>query len=201
MDVAVSLGGAAGPWDLSAPVAGERKVFDQLIDPAGAWWAASFPGATYAQIIDDANNLFGVFRMTASALEMVGVVSAQDGLTRTLLTYATPIPVLKLPLAAGDQWTADSLVSGQASGVLFAAQEHYAFTVTARGTTKVPAGSFDSLRLRMDYTQTYGLLVTTRITWLHLAECYGAIARVRSTDGETSPDFTRAAEYRRLAAP
>ena len=55
--------------------------------------------------------------------------------------------------------------------------------------------------MRMDYTQTFGLLVTARITWLHLAECYGVIARVRSVDGETQPDFTRATEYRRLATP
>jgi hypothetical protein len=90
-------------------------------------------------------------------------------------------------------------VSGLASGVAFFAQEKWVFSVDLRGTTKVPAGSFDTLRVRMGYTQTYGLLVTTRIIYLHVAECYGAVARVRSQDNETSSDFTQAAEYRRLA--
>jgi hypothetical protein len=67
--------------------------------------------------------------------------------------------------------------------------------------TKVPAATFDTLRLRAHYTQTYGFLVTTRITLIHLAECYGAVARIRSRDNETVEDFTQAAEYRRLAAP
>ena len=109
--------------------------------------------------------------------------------------------IARFPLQKGSAWTAESDVTGVASGVLFAAHEKYAFTVDARGTTKVPAGSFDTLRLRMDYSQTYGLLVTTRFQYLHLAECYGAVARVRSRDGEPKPDFTTAAEYRRLATP
>jgi hypothetical protein len=63
----------------------------------------------------------------------------------------------------------------------------------------VPAGSFDTLRLRMNYSETVGVYVTTRITYLYLAECYGAVARIRSQDNETSADFTTASEYRRLA--
>ena len=39
------------------------------------------------------------------------------------------------------------------------------------------------------------------IIFLFITECYGTVARVRSTDGETATDFTTASEYRRLAAP
>ena len=199
--VPVDVVAKGGVWDFSAPVSSERKQFDQLVTPSGQWWAADFPTATYAERIDDGQQAYGVFRVSADKLEMLGVVSDQGGVSRTELTYATPIVALQFPLSVGTTWTSQSNVSGLAAGYAFAAAEKYVFTVDQRGTTKVPAGSFDTLRLRMDYTQYYGALVTTRISYLHLAECYGAVARVRSQDDETSNDFTQAAEYRRLATP
>ncbi|MGZ3443148.1 MAG: hypothetical protein ACXVDD_26685 [Polyangia bacterium] len=191
----------AGIWDFSAPVSSEAKQFDQLVDPSGQWWAADFPTASYGERIDDGQQAYGVFRVGSDKLEMLGVVSDQSGLNRTELTYTTPIVVLQFPMSVGTTWTSESDVSGVASGVAFFAHEKYIFAVGQRGTTKVPAASFDTLRLKMSYTQTYGALVTTRISYLHLAECYGAVARVRSKDNETSADFTQAAEYRRLANP
>lgn len=200
-NVPVDVVAKNGVWDFSAPVSSERKQFDQLVTPAGQWWAGDFPTATYAERIDDGQQAYGVFRVSADKLEMLGVVSDQGGVNRTELTYATPIVVLKFPLSVGTSWTSQSNVSGLAAGIGFLANEKYAFSVDQRGTTKVPAGSFDTLRLRMDYTQVYGALVTTRISYLHLAECYGAVARVRSRDDETAQDFTQAAEFRRLATP
>ncbi|HEY7957400.1 MAG: hypothetical protein ACHQ17_03200 [Polyangia bacterium] len=199
MTVPVNNVPQAGVWDFSAPVSGEHETFDQLVSPSGAWWAGDFPTASYAERLDDGQALDGVYRITPTELDLLGVVSDQGGAQETELTYATPIVMLKFPLQVGEQWTSDSNVSGLASGVAFFAQEKWVFSVDLRGTTKVPAGSFDTLRVRMGYTQTYGLLVTTRIIYLHVAECYGAVARVRSQDNETSSDFTQAAEYRRLA--
>lgn len=188
-------------WDFSAPVSSEAKQFDQLVSPSGQWWEPDFAGATYGERIDDGQQAYGIFRVSSDKLEMMGVVSEQNGTTKTELTYATPIVVLKFPLSVGTSWTAESDVSGTASGFAFFAHEKYIFTVDVRGMTKVPAATFDTLRLKMSYTQTYGALVTTRISYLHLAECYGAVARVRSKDNETSSNFTQAAEYRRLANP
>jgi hypothetical protein len=199
--VPVNLVAQNNTWDFSAAVSGEAKQFDQLVTPTGQWWASDFTGATYGERIDDGQQAFGVFRVNGDKLEMMGVVSDQGGLTRTELTYTTPIVVLQFPLAVGNTWTSESDVSGVASGIAFFAHEKYVFTVDKRGTTKVPAASFDTLRIKMAYTQTYGALVTTRISYLHMAECYGAVARVRSQDNETSADFTQAAEYRRLANP
>jgi hypothetical protein len=199
--VPVSVVPQNGAWDFSAPVSGEAKQFDQLVSPSGQWWAADFPTATYAERIDDGQQAYGVFRVGTDKLEMLGVVSDQGGATRTELTYATPIVVLQFPLSVGTTWSAQSTVSGVADGVAFFATEQYTFTVDQRGMTKVPAATFDTLRLKMSYRQLYGALVTTRITYLHLAECYGTVARIRSQDDETSDNFTQAAEYRRLANP
>jgi hypothetical protein len=131
---------------------------------------------------------------------MLGVVGAVS-LPRTELTYTTPIVALAFPLSVGTSWSSESDVSGTVAGVAFLAHEKYSFSVGVRGTTKTPAASFDTLRLGMGYQQQYGALLTTRISYLHLAECYGLVARVRSRDNETSDNFTEAAEYRRLAAP
>lgn len=196
--VAVSLNAVGNTWDFTGSVPNERKSFDQLVSPAGAWWAADFPSATYAELLDDGQAIFGVYRATANALQLLGVVSEQGGVQKTELTYATPIDVLKFPLQVGSSWTSESDVSGFASGIGFFAHEKYTFAVDARGTTKVAAGTFDTLRLRTNYTQTVGFAVTTRVLYLHLAECYGAVARIRSRDNETSNDFTQATEYRRL---
>ncbi len=197
--VAVNLTAQNMVWDFTAPVPSERKVFDQIVSPSGAWWSGDFPTATYAEKLDDGQAVLGVYRATTGALQLLGVVSDQSGTSQTELTYATPIDVLQFPLSTTSSWTSESDVTGLASGIFFSAHEKYVFSVDSRGTTKTPAGAFDTLRLRLGYTQTYGLLVTTRITYLHLAECYGAVARVRSQDNETSNDFTQATEYRRLA--
>jgi hypothetical protein len=189
------------PWDFSAAVTGERKVFDQLISPSGQWWSSSFSNADFAQRIDDGQALWGVYKITPTALQLLGVVSDQSGAQQTQLSYATPIDVVRFPLKVGDSWSSESDVSGTADGVAMFAHEKYDFTVPARGNAKIPAGTFDTLRLRMGYTQTYGLLVTTRITYLHIAECYGMVARIRSQDNETQDPFDQAAEYRRLASP
>jgi hypothetical protein len=187
-----------GVWDFSAPVSGEGKQFDQLLAPSGQWWAGDFTTATYGQRIDDGQQVYGVFRNDPDDLVMLGVVSDENGLEKTELTYATPIIVLKFPLMVGSTWTSESDVSGTADGVAFYAHEKYDFTVDVRGTTRTPAASFDTLRLRMTLTRTFGD-ATTQITYLHVAECYGTVARIRSQDGETSNNFTQASEYRRLA--
>jgi hypothetical protein len=188
-------------WDFSAPVSSEAKQFDQLVSPSGQWWAGDFPDATYGERIDDGQSAYGVFKVSTDKLELLGVVSEQNSVTATKLKYTTPIVVLQFPMAVSTTWTSESDVSGTASGFGFFAHEKYVFAVDKRGTTKTPAGSFDTLRLKMSYSQLYGALTTTRITYLHLAECYGAVARVRSKDNESSAEFTQAAEYRRLANP
>jgi hypothetical protein len=197
----VDLNAQNGVWDFSAAVPNETKTYDQLLSPAGAWWAGDFPNATYAELLEEGQSLYGVYAVTSTALQLLGIVSSDSGVQRTELTYDTPIDMIRFPLTQTSSWTIQANVSGTASGAFFAAQETWSFTVDARGTAKVPAASFDTLRLRANYTQTYGLLVTQRIIYLHLAECYGAVARIRSQDNEPSNDFTQAAEYRRLAAP
>jgi hypothetical protein len=192
----------SGGWDYSAAVSNERKVFDQLMSPSGAWWQGDFPEATYAERLDDSSGLLGIYQATPDALNLIGIVSETDAYPSTSLKYTTPIPLLKLPLMMGKSWMEGSDVTGLYQGVaVFGDHEDWKMTVDARGPTKVPLGTFDTLRVRIDYHQTYGFLDTTRIILLHMTECYGAVARLRSVDNEPSADFTQASEYRRLTVP
>jgi hypothetical protein len=195
----VPVSESGNSWDFSAAVSNESKIFDQILSASGQWWSADFPTASYAELLEDGQTILGVYRVSSDKLELLGMVSEQSGFQQTELTYATPITVLKFPLSAGDQFTTESDITGTYQGIGFIGHDSYGVTVDKRGTTKTPAGSFDTLRIRVNYSQQVGFVTTTRITYLHLAECYGAVARVRSQDNETSNDFTQAAEYRRLA--
>ncbi len=199
MNVAVSLNQQNGAWDFSAASPGDQKTLDELLSAGAQWWSADFPTATHAEKVEDGQNLYGVYRATTAALQLLGIVSDTNGLQKTELTYQTPIDVIRFPLAMGDHWSQTSTVTGFAQGVFVTATDKYDFSVDARGSTKVPALTVDTLRLRFDYSETVGFVTTTRITYLHLAECYGAVARIRSQDNEQSASFTQAAEYRRLA--
>lgn len=191
----------ATPWDFSAAVPSERKVFDQLIAPSGQWWSADFAGADFAQRIDDGQQLLGIYKMTPTSMQLLGVVSDQSGAQQTELKYATPVDVVRFPLKMGSAWTSESDVSGTTVGVATYAHEKHDFSVVARGNVKLPAGNFDTLRLRMQLTQTVGFYSTTQITYLHIAECYGSVARIRSGQDPMADPFDQATEYRRLASP
>ena len=191
----------SGTWDFSAVGASDEKVFDGLTSPTGAWWATSFPDASYAQLLDASSGLLGVYKIEDTRLRLLGAVSATSGFGSTNVKYDPPIDVLRFPLSSTSTWTVSTTLSGTASGIGFYATETWGFKVDDSGTVKTPAATFPSLRLRVDYEQVYGFSVSTRISYLFITECYGTIARIRSNSGETSGDFTQASEYRRLAAP
>jgi hypothetical protein len=197
----VNLVKQSGGWDFSAVAASDQKVFDGLLSPNGPWWAALFPSASYAQLLDSGTGLLGVYRIEDSALRLLGAVSTTGGVGSTAVAYNPPIDVIRFPLKLGDSWSTTSTVTGTYLGVFFDATETWAMKVDDTGSAKTQAATFSTLRLRVDFEQDYGLSITKQIVYLFLAECYGVVTRVRSQNGETSADFTQASEYRRMAAP
>ena len=149
----VSLDAVQGVWDYSATPSADTKVFDGLESPAGAYWESTFPDASYVQLLDQANDLLGVYKIDDSHLYLLGVVSRTSSYPATSLKYGTPIEVLRFPLTVGETWTATSSVSGTAQGIAVTATETWKNTIDASGTVKTPAATFQTLRLRVDYTQ------------------------------------------------
>ena len=186
-------------WDLSKQLSGDADQTVMLASPSGAWWASDFATASYSTTLSASSDLVGVFQVTASAVELLGVVSpASNGGTE--LTYDPPAKILAIPFKAGDTWNSTSTVSGTASGVPSAYTETYASTVDQVGTMTTPYGMFPVLRVATDLTRTEGVttLASTR-TFSWNAECFGAVATITSQDFETKAEFTDAAEVQRIA--
>lgn len=185
-------------WDLTSAAGDVHKL---TLEPvAGQWFAASFPGASYAAVADLASNTLGVFRVTDDALEILGYASAAPN--QTLLVYDQPIASLKFPVTPGQSWvTSAHIVNGTLNGMPYAGLDTYRISVDERGTAALPFLDFaNTLRVHVDLTQTVpGGLSVTRIQYLFFHECYGELGRMVSVPNEPNEQFTSAAEFRRLA--
>jgi hypothetical protein len=198
VDPTGQMTGGGPEWDLTS-MAGE--VHQLTLEPLdGQWFAASFPGASYATQADFASDTLGVFRVTDGALELLGFASRAPN--QTLLVYDAPIASLKFPVRQGDGWvTGARIINGTLMGQPFASSDTYRVSVDARGTAVLPFLRFDNtLRVHVEVSQAVpGGLAVNRIQHLFFHECYGELGRMVSNPGETDPAFTVAAEFRRLA--
>lgn len=192
-------GNGAHTWDLSTALDGDHDVSVSLLDPRGQWWAGDFAGASYATLLSTTSDLLGVFALTDSRLQLLGVVSPTGGSARTELTYDPPVDVLVLPMSPSARWTVDTTVTGLAQGVAAYYTEHYESRVDAVGTVITPYGPFPASRVAVDLTRTVGASFVTTRTFAFVSECYSTIATLVSQNYETGAEFTDAAEVRRLA--
>jgi hypothetical protein len=186
-------------WDLSGDLSGDADRIIELMSPAGAWWEAQFPAASYATILSAESDLLGVFELQSDRLRLLGVVSPDAGLSRTELAYDPPVDVLRLPLTPSLQWTIETTVTGLAQGIGAFYTESYAYRVDAIGQLDTPFGEFPVSRVAIDFSQQVGLLVTTRRSFAFVAECFSTVANVVSQDNESGAEFSDPAEVRRLA--
>lgn len=186
-------------WDLTTEFDGERRELVELTDPAGTWWETTFPDADYYTPLSGQSDLLGVFQITDEALLLLGVVSPEDGLTKTELTYEPAVPVLRVPLQTGDEWEVDSTVSGFYNGVYSLYSERYVFRADETGEVRTPFANFDVVRVRSTLDREVGLLATTIRSFAFVTECFGTIATIASQENETEAEFQDVAELRRLA--
>ena len=186
-------------WDFSIAFTSDTNVIVETQALAGKWFAADFPTATYASKLREGSDLLGVFETKPASFVLLGVASSTDGFGSTKLKNDPPVDVLQFPLKLGATWTIDTSVSGTLSGVPGVYTEKYVSKVDAKGTLKTPLGTFDVLRVGTMLTRTQALLVTTVRSFAFVTECYGTVATVASQNNETEPEFTRAAELRRIA--
>ncbi len=191
--------GGVRRWDYSAAVTADRRVLDEVMRPAGRWWSARYPDATYAALIDRTNNILGVYRASASSLELLGTVSVAQNATDLRMT--PPVQVLRFPLRVGDTWTQSVTATGFYNFTALTNVTSYNTRVDAQGEVWTPAGRFPALRVRTDLDQAIPLTIIrrTRRTYTFLSECWGVVARVASVDNESAEAFRTASEYRRLS--
>jgi hypothetical protein len=186
-------------WDLSVTFSGDHAQAIDTLPLSGQWFGADFAGASYAAVLSDTSDLLGVFTLTDSALELVGIASPTAGATQTELHYAPPVTVLAFPLMPGATWSTNSMVTGEAEGVTVVYVEGYQSTVDDHGIMKTPYATFPVLRVNTLLTRVVGALVTTVRTYSFVTACFGNVASIVSNDDELSVEFTTAAEVSRLA--
>lgn len=190
---------AAVRWDLEQSFAGDTKVLVTTLDPANTWYGPLFPTATYATRLADGEDLLGVFEAKDDGLYLLGVVSPEDGLFRTELTYDPPAKLMAYPLELDTTWTSTSSVSGLTSGVLTFASETYEGLVDARGVLATPFADFDALRVVLTLDRWVGAALYFDVSQLFVTECFGTVATLRSEAYVSGPEMTTLGELRRLS--
>ena len=189
-------------WDLSGALPGDIKVVLEALDPSGRWFSEDFPLATYVARLGASGDLLGVFSLDEDAITIHGFASQQDGLSATDTRYEPGATVLAFPMELGSTWSSDVDVSGRLQGVYWSAfaEATYDSRVDARGILRTPFGEFDVLRVRTDFVQTVNFTpIVRRISYAFVTECFGTVAVINSMDNEDDPEFTEAAEVRRLS--
>lgn len=189
-------------WDLGTDFADDRIV---AVGPAplrDQWFAAEFPRADYVAPVDLEGAILGVYHLDERGLWLHGVASAEpdppEG--RTLLPYAEPVLLFRLPIEGADRWVAvGETIEGTARGLAYRGTDTYAVEVVGAGRLDLPDWSFGQA-WRVDQTVTVapaiGAPVERRITSF-LFECFGEVARAEGPAGATSPP-TDAVELRRV---
>lgn len=186
-------------WDLTVTFSGDHAEPLQTLDVASQWFGKDFPGASYAAKLSDTSDLLGIFTLTSTALELVGVASPSSGTTQTELHYTPAVTVLSFPVKSGATWMTATTITGLAQGIAAAYTEAYQSSVDATGTLKTPYASFDVLRVNTLLTRNVGGLITTTRTFTFVTDCFGSVASIVSNTDELVTEFTTAAEVSRLA--
>jgi len=195
-------------WDLVPALANGRMQTLFLNDPTTTWFTEDFPNATYYTELSTTSDLFGVFQATDTALLLLGVVSPNDGVDATNVSYDPPVPILQFPLEVGSTWSVETRVSGSFNGFPITYNETYSSQVDAAGRVKVPFASADGmpvLRVRTDMERGIWTFVfpfydlTDMRTFAFVSECFNTVATVVSEEDVTEVEFTTASELRGLA--
>ncbi len=202
--------------DLVGRMEGARRVFrfdvdfadDQALTLtatklAGKWYSASFPTGEFVTAIDAAGTTEGIYRHDDTALFLLGLASKSesgpDG--KTLLVYAEPVAVVRFPLTVGMRWVAvGNVTGGTVRGLPYAGRDTYEVEDDAAGKLVLHDFTFEQVhrvRTRVTVAPSAGATVTRRQVSF-FAECFGEVVHVVSKDNEPNPDFTTAAELRRL---
>ncbi len=193
-------------WDFTPALSGDQSQLVETLSMQGQWFESTFPDAGYASPLGQGSDLLGIYQLTPTALLLHGVASPAAGASATKLVYTPPVEVLRFPLRQTDTWSTSSDVSGTYQGLVIGfnlplQNDTFRVTVDRAGDAITPYSRFGVLRVRTVMERTLNFVpspLQTVRSYAFVAECFGAVATVTSTDGETSTEFTAAKEVRRL---
>lgn len=190
-------------WDFATDFADDQslKVVPQTL--AGKWYSSEFPEGAFVTPFDRSGSLDSIGLAREDGLLLLGVASAEEDPEegKTLLVYDPPITVLQFPVEVGDSFiSVGEITNGMVQGLPYAGRDTYEVSVDAIGTIDLLQLTFEQVhrvRTKVTVEPAVGSPVV-RFQTSFFAECFAEVARATSKNGESSSDFSEAAELRRL---
>jgi hypothetical protein len=204
----VDLGGSQNKdgtfaWEIAADYADDQSLVVTPTAIQSKWYAASFPADAFVTPFDAGDRIESIGEVTPTGFLLLGLASHDENPPegKTLLVYTTPIELLRFPVMPGQSFVSvGQIVNGTARGLPYAGQDTYEVSVDAMGSIDLPEFKFDQVqRVRTKVTVEPAVgapAIALQVSFF--AECFAEVARASSAGGETNPDFTEAAELRRI---
>lgn len=190
-------------WDFATDFADDQslKVVPQTL--AGKWYSSEFPEGAFVTPFDRSGSVDSIGLAREDGLLLLGVASAEEDPAegKTLLIYDPPITVLQFPVEVGDSFiSVGEITNGVVQGLPYAGRDTYEVSVDAIGTIDLLQLTFEQVhrvRTKVTVEPAVGSPVV-RFQTSFFAECFAEVARATSKNGESSAEFSEAAELRRL---
>lgn len=213
-EVAVDVKGAAQAdgvhaWDWGWTTATESVLTVAAAGLKDQWYAPEFAtsgaaGLHFVAPFDLDSSLDAIYRHDSQGVWLLGLASQQAApkAGKTLLRYEPPVLSIQFPLQVGAKWQSVGKISkGVFHGLPYAAEDTYAFSVDAAGRLFLP-DLIISPALRLSTVVSVNSVLgasAKRAQVSFFFECLGEVARATSPNGTSDPQFSKAAEVRRLA--
>lgn len=190
-------------WDLAVDYADDQALTVTPSSLEGKWYQGSFADGAFVTAFDRSGELESIGLVRDDSLVLLGIASREESPAAgtTLLVYDPPIVVLQFPVTVGQEFVSSGeIVDGLLYGLPYAGRDTYEVSVDAVGEIDLLQLTFEQVhrvRTKVTVEPAVGQSVV-RYQTSFFAECFAEVARATSRDGETDPDFTEAAELRRL---
>ena len=180
-------------WDFSSQ-ATVYNYTDTWDEPTGHPGADSYPEADLVLIgpLVEGQQLFTYYQTINEDRYMLGSAYSIGG--NTLVVQAqTNGPIVEFPLTYGDSW--DWVMTTSFMGQTYVDLTHY--YADSWGTVTTAAGTFQSIRLRMDVTNTVfpGGDFETTIKYLWVAQNWGEVCQLEGDPDDGIPNFDDGTYY------
>lgn len=190
-------------WDFSKDFASDTRATIAATSLADKWYQASFPSGEWVAPVDAGGSIEGVYSQDDQAIYLHGIASHEeepkDG--KTLVVYADPVAVYRLPLEQGAAWTSVGVATNAViKGLPYAGTDTYEVKDDATGELLLHDFTFTQvhrLRTKVTLAPSAGASQVTRQVQF-MFECFGEVVRATANTDEMEENFTTAAELRRL---
>lgn len=209
--------GSPGPnqtWDFrTMGIPSPEISISQFLNPAGTPFDTTFPQANLVQYITDTSNSFHIYNyydISPSSFFQLGNGSIIPPPTDTSFFNTDNEMVAPLPLSYNASWTSTrNDTMGSYPSFAIVSIDTTRNRIDGWGTVRLPAGDFQTLRLREDFKNinltiiggvVFSSSTETGIMYSWLAKNVFTVASIQSQDGETDSNFTDARGYNRLSS-